>query len=122
MLYARCGFCGAIVPLWCSGRFMPHMPVAVAATPMGAGCSMCGVLPPFFTCGYCWGQQLLVLPGATAPVSRVPGTSQNFAPVVQAQPGSSDRTLKRAFDEFTTRFAGKLGEGAAQAVFGGQYR
>lgn len=120
VLYARCGFCGAIVPLWCSGRFMPHVPVPVAATPMGACCSVCGVLPPVFTCGFCWGQQLLVLSGAQLPASPVPGANQKFAPVIQAQPGASENALQTGFEQFVKSVAGELGKGVGQAIFGQQ--
>ncbi len=115
MLYAGCGFCGAIVPLWCSGQFMPHVPVAVAATPMGPTCSVCGILPPIFTCGFCWNRQFLVLPGApaTAPLA---GSSQNWAPVVQAQPGASQHVVMELLKEA----AGGFGKEAAEVFFGQQ--
>lgn len=116
MLYARCAFCGAIVPLWCSGQFMAHAPVPVAATPMGAACSMCGVLPPIFTCGFCWNRQFLLLPGAPPPAPAYPGATQSMAAVVQAPQNASDSVLRDAF----TEFAGELGKGAAQALFGQQ--
>jgi hypothetical protein len=116
VLYARCAFCGAIVPLYCSGRFMPHMPVPVVATPMGATCSTCGVLPPVFTCGFCWGQQLLYLPGASA----APQMGQNYAAVVQAQPGASDSALKGLFKEFGKGVGGELVKGLTQAMSGQQ--
>jgi hypothetical protein len=108
LLYAGCGNCGAVVPLWCSGQFMPHMPMPVVATPMGAACQMCGVLPQIFTCGNCWTRQFLVLPGAPAPAQ------QNLAPVVQAQPNAAPGKvmdlLKVAVDGFST--------GAAKQIFG----
>ena len=116
MLYARCAFCGAIVPLWCSGRFMPHMPAAVAATPMGACCSMCGVLPPFFMCGFCGGQQLLLLPGAQPPAPVFPGAPRAFAPVVRAEQGASDSSLKTLFMEFGKGFAGEFGKSVGHAA------
>jgi hypothetical protein len=87
---------------------MPHMPVPVVATPMGAACQMCGVLPQIFTCGFCWTRQFLVLPGAPVPAQ------QNLAPVVQAQqdapPGAVMQLLKQA--------AGGFGSGAAHEIFG----
>jgi len=120
MLYARCAFCGAIVPLWCSGRFMPHVPVPVAATQMGAFCSACGVLPPMFTCGFCWSQQLLVLPGAQPPAPAFAGAQQAYAPVVHAQQGASDVSLKKLFGKFAESFVSEAGKGAANAMFGQQ--
>jgi len=120
VLYARCGFCGGIAPLWCAGRFMPHVPAYVEATPMGAACPMCGVLPPVFTCMVCGNGQFLFLPGAPMPAPSFPGASQNFAPVIQAQPGASESVLTKAFGEFATKFAGVLGTQAAGAMFGQQ--
>jgi hypothetical protein len=99
---------------------MPHMPVPVAATPMGPCCSACGVLPPVFTCGFCWGQQLLVLPGM-APPAAMPGTQQAYAPVIHAQQNASDSTLKSGFSKLGESFGSELGKAAAQAIFGRQY-
>jgi hypothetical protein len=113
VLYARCAFCGAIVPLWCSGQFMPHMPSPVAASPMGAYCSMCGVLSPVFTCGFCWGRQLLALPGAPTPAPAVPGTSPQHAQVVHAKSGASDKVLNKLFE-----VGGEIGKEAVRAYFG----
>jgi hypothetical protein len=87
---------------------MPHMPMPVAATPMGAACQMCGVLPQIFTCGYCWTRQFLVLPGAPVPAQ------QNLAPVVQAQQNASPGAVMELLKEA----AGKFGSGAAQQIFG----
>ena len=120
MLYARCGFCGGIVPLWCSGQFMPHMPVPVSASPMGATCSVCGVLPPIFTCGFCWNRQFLILPGAPVPDPSLTGTTQGVASVVQAQPGASEGTLKGLFKDIVTSASVEIAKRAAQAVFGQQ--
>lgn len=118
MLYARCAYCGGIQPLWCSGLFMPHMPVPVAATPMGAACSACGVLPPVFTCGFCWGRQLLYLQGAPPPAPALPGANQAFAPVIHAPQGASEGTLKNGFNELMRGVGGELGKGLVQAVTG----
>jgi hypothetical protein len=120
MLYARCAFCGAIVPLWCSGTFMPHMPMPVAATPAGPVCQACGVLPPVFTCGFCFGRQLLVLPGAQPPAPAFPGAQQTYAPVIQAQQGASESTLKKSFAKFAEGFMNQAGQSAANMMFGQQ--
>jgi hypothetical protein len=119
MLYARCAFCGAIVPLWCSGRFMPHVPTPVNATQMGATCGYCGVLPPVFTCGFCWGQQLLVLPGMQPPAA-MPGAQQTYAPVVHAQQGASEGSLKKMFGALGEGFMNQAGKNMANAMFGQQ--
>jgi hypothetical protein len=120
MLYARCGMCGGIAPLWCSGQFMPHVPAYVAATPTGAYCSVCGPMPSIFTCMACGTRQFLVLPGAPVPAPAFPGASQNFAAVVQAEPGASTSTLNNAFGKFLSSAGAAVGEQAAQAMFGQQ--
>ena len=119
MLYAGCGRCGQIVPLMCSGRFPPHAAVYVAQTPMGAVCSMCGLLPPFFMCMNCGTQQLLVLPGGPAPAPAFPGGYQTYAPVVQANAGASQQSVKQMFMKLATTGVGAFGEQAAQEIFGG---
>jgi hypothetical protein len=109
MLYARCFSCRMVVPLWCSGRFMPHMPQPVAATPMGACCPACGVLPPVFVCGFCWAQQILVLPGTQPFASPVPGQSQPMAYTVTAPPNAPEKKL-------LAEFAKSLGEGLVKGI------
>jgi hypothetical protein len=81
---------------------------------------MCGVLPPVFVCGFCGGQQLLVLPGAAPPAPAMPGANQAYAPVVQAQPNAPEHTLKGPLEKFAESFGTALGKGAVQAVFGQQ--
>jgi hypothetical protein len=99
---------------------MPHVPVPVAATQTGAFCSACGVLPPMFTCGFCWSQQLLVLPGAQPPAPAFPGAQQAYAPVVQAQQGASDTSVKKLFGKLAEGFISEAGKSAANAMFGQQ--
>jgi hypothetical protein len=120
VLYARCAFCGGIVPLWCAGSFMPHAPVAVAATPMGAYCSMCGVLPPMFACGFCGSQQYLVLPGMTPPAPAVPGMGQSYAPVVHEQPNAPKNVLVDALEHAAKGFGEAMGTQTANAMWGQQ--
>ena len=115
MLYARCAFCGSVIPLMCSGSFMPHPPVYVAASPMGAFCSMCGVLPPYFMCMTCGTQQYLVLPG-TRPPAMPAGMSQNLAAVVQASPGQSQGSIS----DVLGKIAAGLGKGAMEGFMGAQ--
>ena len=122
MLYARCGFCGGIVPLWCSGQFMPHMPIPVAASPMGPACMMGGVLPPIFTCGFCGGRQVLFLPGAPMPAPAFPGQTTNVAPVVQAQQNAPPHVLNDMFKQLAGNIGTELGKGAAGALFGQSQR
>jgi hypothetical protein len=47
-----------------------------------------------------------------------PGAGYVYAPVVQAQPGASDHTLRKAFTEVMGKVAAEFGKGAAQAIFG----
>lgn len=115
MLYARCAYCGYTAPLNCSGRFMPHPTMLVSMTGMGPTCPACGPLPPIFTCPFMHTQYLYV-PGAS-PMPQ-PGAGYVYAPVVQAQPGASDHTLRKAFTEVMGKVAAEFGKGAAQAIFG----
>jgi len=118
MLYVGCGFCRAIVPLWCAGQFMPHMPILVVSAPMGIYCSICGLLSPFFTCTFCWTKQMLFLPGAAFPLPGVfPGSTVNIAPVVQAQPGTPNNVISGLFKELATGFTSQVGKEAASALF-----
>jgi hypothetical protein len=125
MLYAGCSSCRTIVPLWCAGQFMPHMPVLVAGTAMGPYCNFCGPLPPIFTCTVCWTRQALYLPGmAFTPPRWVPGLTQYVAPVVQAPQGLGQNQLTDLFrnsamqflKEFAGGFGGQLGQDAGSAV------
>jgi hypothetical protein len=120
VLYARCGFCAGVAPLWCSGRFMPHVPVYVEATPMGAACSVCGVLPPAFGCMFCGTQQFLLLAGAPNPGLALPGRSQNYAAVIQAPPNASESVLSKGFSKFMSNVGSEFGKGVVQAMFGPQ--
>ena len=68
MLHAGCGNCGAVVPLYCTGQFMPHLPLYAEAGPMGIFCRCCGPKQPIFTCTMCGMTQVLYLPGALGPI------------------------------------------------------
>lgn len=118
MLYAGCSCCGAIVPLWCSGQFMPHMPTPAVRIPNGVGCPVCGPLPPIFTCGFCWTRQMLFLPGATpmAQPAVAGAPAANVAPVVEAQAGASKSDVSSLFGQFANGFAKQLGQEAASAI------
>ena len=93
---------------------MPHYIQPMQATPMGAACPMCGVLPPMWTCGNCGTFQLLAIPGAPMPTQNAAGMGQPLAPVVQAPQGSSTSTLLKLFEPMMKGF----GESAGQAIFG----
>ena len=122
MLYVGCGFCRAIVALWCSGQFMPHVPVLVVRSPMGVYCSMCGPRPPFFTCTFCWMRQMLFLPGsAFAPSAMLPGQNMTMAPVVQVQPGTPENLVSKFISEMTAGFANQFGTELASVVFRGWF-
>jgi len=71
MLYVGCGNCRSVVPLFCAGRFMPHVPLYLEGGPMGIFCGMCGPLPPIFTCMLCGVTQL--------PFWRSPSTAAHVA-------------------------------------------
>ena len=115
MLYARCGHCGYIAPLTCSGAFMPHVTMLVSATAMGPTCPVCGPLPPIFTCPFGF-TQYLYLPGMSPPMPQ--GGGYAYAPVVQAQPGTSEHGLREMFGDVVGKVATEIGKGAAQAMFG----
>ena len=119
MIYARCGNCATVVPLWCSGQFMPHMPVQPAATPHGAYCSVCGVLPPVFTCGRCWCRQYLMLEGAALPAMPAGGPGQSVASAVVAPEGAAPSTLRSMLDAFLKSAAAQAGTGFGQQISGG---
>jgi hypothetical protein len=110
VLYARCAFCGYTAPLNCSGQFMPHPTMLVSLTAMGPTCPACGPRPPVFMCPYGHAQYLYI-PG----VSPMPQQGYAYAPVVEAQPGASDQSLKVAF---VKAVGNAVGEGASEAVFG----
>ena len=114
MLYVGCGNCRSVVPLFCAGRFMPHMPLYVEGGPMGIYCSMCGPLPPMFTCMQCGVTQLTYLSGAALPRQLLlPGAPSTVAPVVRAEPSTSHSELTdlllKAGKTFLEGFAGHAG-------------
>jgi hypothetical protein len=75
---------------------------------MGACCPACGVLPPVFVCGFCWAQQILVLPGTQPFASPVPGQGQQMAYTVTAPQNASEKKVLAAFKG--------LGEGLVQGI------
>ena len=116
MLYARCGYCGQIAPLWCAGQFMAHPPQPTMASAQGAYCPVCGVLPPVFTCNMCWCRQYLVVQGAQAPMQLPSG--QTFAAAVQAPQGTSHSKLVDLLYGVFKGAAPFAGEQLAQSVWG----
>lgn len=118
MLYVGCGRCRAIAPLLCAGQFPPHAPLPVMAGPYGCYCGMCGPLSPVFTCTFCWTRQMLFLPGsAFMPPSVYPGSNQNVAPVVQAQPGSSEDFIVSLIKQALKGFAKQTGSEFSTMLF-----
>lgn len=115
MLYAGCCNCRQIVPLFCSGTFLPHFPMAVAATTFGPECGLCGPLTPVFTCSSCWVTQGLYLPGMTAP-QRVPGAGPFVAPVVHAHQGANSHDLGGQLTDVAREFASEFGQQLGQDV------
>ena len=113
MLYARCSYCGYTAPLNCSGQFMPHPTTFVSLTNMGPTCPACGPLPPVFTCPY-FHTQYLYIPG----MSPAPQQGAAYAPVVQAQPGTSEQSLSEMFGDVVGKAMGEFGRGAVEAMFG----
>ena len=114
MLYVGCGNCRSVVPLFCAGRFMPHVPLYLEGGPMGIFCGMCGPLPPIFTCMLCGVTQLTYLSGAALPRQlMLPGAPSTVAPVVHAEPGASGSEIKNlllsAGKSFLSEFAGHAG-------------
>ena len=125
MLFTGCSCCRSIVPLYCGGQFVPHVPVPVGATPMGPCCNFCGLLAPVFVCTVCWTRQALYLPGSRfAPPVGVPGLSQYVAPVVQAPMGTGQNQLSglfqsvasQFFKEFAAGFGNQFGQNTASAM------
>jgi hypothetical protein len=92
---------------------MPHPTMFVSLTNMGPTCPACGPLPPVFTCPY-FHTQYLYIPG----MSPAPQQGAAYAPVVQAQPGTSEQNLSDAFGDVVGKMATEIGKGAAEAMFG----
>jgi hypothetical protein len=84
--------------------------------PQGAYCSVCGILPPIFTCGFCWCRQYLLVQGAQAPPMNAMGSGQSVAAAIQAPAGAPPNRIKDAFGEFLKGFAGEAGQYAARAL------
>ena len=116
MLYAGCSVCQGVTPLWCSGQFMPHMPVPAVATQTGYNCQVCGALPPIFTCTYCWTRQLLYLPGSQQ-TQPSPSVTQYMAPVVQANPGLGQHELNSKFSDVAKKALVDIGKECAISFF-----
>jgi hypothetical protein len=122
MLHAGCGNCGAVVPLFCAGQFMPHVPLYAEAGPMGIFCRCCGPKQPVFTCTLCGMTQMLYLPGAGfAPQMMGPGAPRMVAPVVNAHSGAGGNEIKNLlmsagksfFSEFASHMGSQLGDQAS---------
>ena len=109
MLFAGCSNCGSIVPLFCAGRFMPHVPVPVEPSPMGPYCGFCGPMPPVFMCTICGTVQGLYIQGMPTQTLQQPGVGPLVAPVVQTQ--GSAAPSHGEVKNFVHEFIGGLGKG-----------
>ena len=118
MVYARCGYCSQIVPLWCCGQFMAHAPVPPVATPTGVVLDVRRAAADLL-CRFCGCRQYLVVQGAQPPAGI--GQAKAVAAAVTAPPNASSNTLNQAFGEFAKSFAGGMGEQLAQ-IIGGAFR
>lgn len=116
MLYAGCSVCRGVTPLWCSGQFMPHVPVPAILTPMGFGCQVCGTVPPIFICTFCWTRQQLYFPGS-APTAPAPGATQYMAPVVQANPDIGQHEVSSKMSDVVAKAAVKVTSEFAISAF-----
>lgn len=111
MLFAGCSSCGSVVPLYCGGKFMPHVPVPVEPSPMGPTCPYCGPLPPIFGCTVCGTIQGLYLPGMTVAPAQGAGIAPLVAPVVQAPQGASPAQVHGGLKEVGLEFVRSVGKG-----------
>lgn len=117
MLHVGCSYCRSIVPLWCAGQFLPHVPLPAAANLHGVYCNLCGPMFPIFTCTFCWARQTLFLPGVTSvPSNQYLGSTANIAPVVQAPSGASPSLLTDLFKQAASGFASQMGKEAYRAL------
>ena len=115
MLFAGCSNCQSIVPLWCAGQFMPHMPMPAEASPMGPYCGFCGPVPPIFTCMTCGARQWLFMPGARVPPPQVMGAGPpSIAPVVQASEHTNEHDLKSMCGKILSDFLGEAAKSAGR--------
>ncbi len=118
MLYVGCGNCRATIPLVCTGQFMPHIPLPIAASQAGVSCGFCGLLAPVFTCGYCWTSQALYVPGTNAAPTPGFGASRYVAPAVDAPGNAIQAELSDRFANVMEEFAGGVANSLGES-FGG---
>jgi hypothetical protein len=119
MLYTGCSGCGAVVPLFCAGQFLPHMPMYVQSTPLGIVCNICGILPPVFTCTLCGTVQRLYVQGMNFnPQQVVAGGVSRIAPVVQSNANTKESAVKSLLSNAAKSFAGEFGKGVAKQLLG----
>jgi hypothetical protein len=116
MLFAGCSSCRSIVPLWCAGQVMPHMPVPVEPSPMGPYCRFCGQMPPIFTCMVCGTTQGLFMPGMAAPPAPAMGAGPLVAPAVQAPEAASQGDVRSLIMSFVREGVSSMGEQVGQEV------
>jgi hypothetical protein len=116
MLFAGCSSCRSIVPLWCAGQFMPHVPMPVEPSPVGPYCQFCGQMPPIFLCTVCGTRQGLYMPGMAAPPAPAMGAAPLVAPVVQAPQAASHGEVHDLIMSFVREGVSAAGKGAGQAL------
>ena len=116
MLFAGCSSCRSIVPLWCAGQFMPHVPVPVEPSPVGPYCQFCGQMPPIFLCTVCGTRQGLYMPGMAAPPAPAMGAAQLVAPVVQAPQAASHGEIHNLIMSFVREGVSAAGKGFGQQM------
>ena len=114
MLFAGCSSCRSIVPLWCAGQFMPHVPVPVEPSPMGPYCQFCGQMPLIFLCTVCGTRQGLYMPGMAAPPAPAMGAAPLVAPVVQAPQAASHGEVHDLIMSFVREGVSAMGKGVGQ--------
>jgi hypothetical protein len=116
MLFAGCSSCRSVVPLWCAGQFMPHMPTPVEPSPAGPYCRWCGQMPPIFMCMVCGTRQGLYVPGMAAPPAPSMGAAPLVAPAVQAPQGASEGQVRGLIMTFVREGLASMGQQVGQDV------
>jgi len=116
VLFAGCSNCRSIVPLFCAGKFMPHVPVPVEPSPMGPCCGFCGPMPPVFMCTICGTVQGLYMQGMSTQAMQQPGVGPLVAPVVQSHGSPSQSEFRHFVHELVGGLGSSLGGIAGQRM------
>lgn len=99
MLFVGCSNCQQIVQLYCTGQFMPHVPIPAVNYGGLPACQYCGQMQPIFTCSICWTRQMLMLVGPQAQynpayMQQLMNSGMMLAPVI---PSNSSRVTQSSF-------------------------